>query len=284
MPPLAALINDAFAFAASQGRSGDSMTTAVLKNTLLLLTDREFNESVYGFGSFISLVRSLDDLVTVEGTKAPFTVKLVAQPLENAEPKGSARVTSHGPAATSELDLEHLRVREDLWRAALDYTTPGGYWWIGGKAIRAESDLPPADGTRIPQITREELNQARERFGDQFLTSEETERWITDARGAIKALPAKRAEWAIELKRLVVDHLTDWFRRSPELSPPNDLFATNLSGRRPSRTLVVTEPPAVSEDAHSLLALVLDVVRAMTEDELKALQLPASAVSRAHLR
>ncbi|MBY6678341.1 hypothetical protein HQ314_15565 [Rhodococcus sp. BP-332] len=258
------------------------MTTAVLKNTLLMLTDREFSESTYGFGSFNSLIRSLDDLVTLEGTRAPFTVKLVTPPSASAPSESSARVARHRPSSNTE--LEHLQVREDLWRAALDYTRPGGYWWLGGKAVRSESDSPPADGIRIPQITREELNEARKRFGDTFLTPEETARWITDARGSIKALPAKRAEWAIELKRLVVDHLTVWFEKSPDLNPPDDLFVTNLSGRRPSRTLVVTEPPSVGKDASSLLALVLDVVRAMTEDELKALQLPASAVSRAHLR
>ncbi|MGF0310985.1 OST-HTH/LOTUS domain-containing protein [Rhodococcus sp. IEGM1428] len=280
------LITNAFDFAARQGRSGTTMTSAVLKNTLLTLTGRTFNESQYGFDSFIGLIRSLPDLVTVEGERPPFVIRLATPPFPS---QSTSLIDQQVPVSTrlplaSLADTERIQVRQDLWRAALDYTAPYGYWWVNGEAVEASAEIAPVGATRFQPITRDELNTARLKFGEQYLSPEQTTHWINVARGAIKALPERRAEWAAELKRLVISHVETWFEKTPGLERPNNLFSTPQTGSKRQRLPVVARPPARTAEQDDLRQLVLSVVRAMTEEELGTLQLPASAVLRVHQR
>ena len=146
-------------FAAAR-RSGKpewrSMTAAVLKNRLLDLTSREFDTSQYGASSFLEFVSSFPDLLAVDRAVSPQMVTLL-----------QVETTADESSLPSTEPLRG-RVRPDLWRAILDYTSGATYLWdpttAAARATRETEDLTP--DLALPTIDEEEMSHWRSEFAE----------------------------------------------------------------------------------------------------------------------
>ena len=237
------------------------MTTAVLKNRLLDLTDRSFDERSYGASSFLDFLSSHEDLVRVDRSVFPPIVEL-----EKPE-----------TLAVSKDDTTKLRyrIRRDLWQAAIDHLSGTRYVWdvITNTAIPSDD---PNDTRIIHTITADRQRKLKNEFRSIVSTRDELDEieskqlqcWIDEDLGVARIPARLRSEWIVFFRDKVRDHLLNWFQDS-ELQPPQDMIS-QVEGRSK------TDSPGVEE----LRKLVLSVVREMTQSELSTLCLPAQAVLR----
>jgi len=258
-----ALIEQAFEDARRAGRPDwRTMTIAVLKNRILH-RNRSFQERDYGARTIAEFVRRFPDLLLLDDSSTP--------------PKVSLRTSSiRIPVATQP---ERSRIRPDLWNAIVDYQSGLTYIW-DGEAAQPTEDLSPGEATTqkiLPTLSVEELDTWRHDFlagvndliRDDPTADEQTHRWIENRLGT-RYLPASlRTLWNEELKRRVVDRLAAWFIEQGLPAPPG------LLQTRP----VVREQ---SVGADTLRQLILRCVQVMTENELRQVNLPPSAVLRAY--
>ena len=113
------------------------MTTAVLKNRLLDLTGRRFNEAQYGATSFMEFVSHFPDILQADDSVFPPIVELYGG---NADRKSSLG-GDHTQGA--------YHIRSDLWQAALDYSSGTTYVWdLDRKEARPGQDLDPNPNRR----------------------------------------------------------------------------------------------------------------------------------------
>jgi hypothetical protein len=96
------LIRAAFKMARDRGKPDwRRMTTAVLKNRMLLLSERSFHERTYGASTFLAFIPQFDDLVKLDNTTWPPTVEYV-EDLSSSD--GNPR-----PAPSEQLTLPTLQ-------------------------------------------------------------------------------------------------------------------------------------------------------------------------------
>ena len=263
---LRSLITRAFEVARLSGRPDwQEMTVAVLKNRLLDLTERSFNEMDYGSRSIGELVRRVPDLLLVDESKRPPTVKLVS----NDTAAQNVRSTSDG------------HVRTDLWNSVIDYRSGQRYIWDGSIAVPDESTGEVGPNTLVlPTIQPETMGRWRDEFANSAkpLVADDPElqglleRWRSENRPA-RALPgALRGRWAAALSSHVIQTLTDWFSERG-ITIPLDLVQPRTNPRPRSSAGAATS---------DLRELVMRCVRVMTDEELRDLRLPPAAVLRAH--
>jgi hypothetical protein len=239
------------------------MTIAVLKNRLLNLTDRSFQEKDYGARTIAEFVRRYPDLLLLDDSSFPPKVRL-----------RTSDTTTTAPA-----DVHRSRIRPDLWKAIVDYQSGLTYIW-DGEAARPADDLSADEAEQqrvLPTLSVEELDVWRREFldnveeliRDDSSAMEQARRWI-DSRLGTPYLPASlRTPWNQELKRRVIDRLATWFA-AQELPAPADLLQARPVGR--------SQPVG----ADTLRQLILRCVQVMTENELRQMNLPPSAVLRAY--
>lgn len=254
------LIKKAFEAAGRQGHVATSMTTAVLKNRMLQLSDRTFDEGALGFDSFTEFLAGHADLVEVDSSTRPATVRLLGTPKSE-----DAAVV--GPHST--------RIRSDLWQAIMDYSSGTTYVWDAASGVARSRRDSDAEGSVLPTSTASEIHDLRTRFqADHRVASTEPERillasWADNDLSTGALPPRLRGPWNAAQKVLVKAKLHDWFAARGLPEPGN----VEQQVERPVRR--------TSDD---LRDWVQAVVHAMTEDELRALQLPASATLRAFRR
>ena len=128
------------------------MTTAVLKNRLLDLTGGTFDEAAYGADTFMDFVLSNEETLVVDRSTAPPLVEL-----RNAAPSpqpsdGAVHVTAA------------YRIRPDLWKAALDYSSGTRYVWDVARRIAVPS--AGSDGELIISTVTEDIQR---RWRQQFI-------------------------------------------------------------------------------------------------------------------
>jgi hypothetical protein len=258
------LIQRAFEEARRSGRvDWQTMTIAVLKNRLLDLTHRSFQEKDYGARTIAEFVRRYPDLLLLDDSTVP--------------PKVSLHTSIAGPPTAT--GIERSRIRPDLWAAIVDYRSGLTYIWDGEAALAVEDlSAEETESQRVlPTLNVEELDAWRNEFlesvndviRDDPKAVEQVRRWV-DNRLGTRYLPASlRTLWNQELKRRVADRLTDWFANQGLPLPPGLLEA------RP-----VIRDQAVGAD--TLRQLILRCVQVMTENELRQVNLPPSAVLRAY--
>jgi hypothetical protein len=263
------LIRDAFEAARRGGRADwRQMSIAVLKNRLLTLTNRSFNEADYGQRTITDLVRLLPDMLILNTSTRPPTVRLR---------------TADEPPRANHVATTAVRIRRDLWNAIVDYRSGKRYRWDGSSAL-PEGDTSSDDKSRFPQLptlSEVEIDQWRTQFlvenmplvaHDPALIAQ-AERW-RDSRLRTADLPdVLRGRWNARLKELVFVRAVDWFD-SHSIPQPADL-------------LQPTGPPAgrrtEASDTEALRELIIRCVRAMTDAELRELRLPPTAMLRARL-
>ena len=252
---------------ASGKRDWNSMTAAVLKNRLLQLTSRSFDETALGFERFIDLLDAMPDVVEVDRTARPPLVRLVASLRDAADPVLS-------------LSSPTTRVRPDLWHGIVDYASERPWVWDteAGRARPAEdSDNLPM----LPTITQDEMAGMRGTFAEQFdapvddpEVADRLRQWAHEGRGAFVLPPDVRHHWNAALKKEVAERLEEFFNGLGVAVPNDALQAPSTASRRPQ----------ADDDLARLRAMVVEVVRAMTLAELSELPLPAAAVLRSQSR
>ena len=238
-----------------------TMTLAVLKNRLLQLTDRSFDETDYGVRNMQDLAALLPDLLTVDRSIVPPTVTLRKDPSSSSLSTLSVRG----------------RIRSDLWNAIIDYSSGRTWVWLDGLAVADPPDHP--DSTlALPTITAEEMRRWRDEFVATYrkvLDVDDAARvaaWAAGA-GRTQELPMSlRRTWNERLKTNVLDRIHTWFQDKSE-TLPEDLVIL------PIATPAAVESPG-EEGPITLRDFVIGCITLMTEKELNVLALPAGAVRR----
>jgi hypothetical protein len=203
----------AFESARATGRRDwRTMTAAVLKNRVLQLTSRSFDERAFGYERFSDLLEALPDTVDVDRTTRPATVHLVA----NLEEKASRL-----PSASSPM----TRIRSDLWHGIVDYSSERPWVWDAdtglARVVEDADDLPP-----LPTITQIDMAALRNRYVEECSAKitdpdllERLRQWASEGRGAFVLPPDVRHTWNRFLKAEVAARLMDFFGGLGEAVP-----------------------------------------------------------------
>jgi hypothetical protein len=183
------------------------MIVAVLKNRLLQLTNRSFREQDFGAGSLLELVSRYGDMVTVDRSVKPIVIEWI----------GSAIAIRAGA---------HVgRIRPDLWRAALDFSSGLHYEWdVNAGQARPVDRADPR--LRIPTVDPAMLAEWRAAFvqaHEENLSDPEDQQrlreWAARALGSQGLPRTLRAAWNEHLKHAVVARLTSWFEAAGQPVP-----------------------------------------------------------------
>ena len=256
------LIIRAYEEARRSGKTGwKRMTTAVLKNRLLDLTDRSFDESKYGASSLIDFVLRHSDMLSIDKSEFPPIVELNASVML--------------PKSEEDVSTPRYRIRQDLWQAAIDYSSGTRYVWD----VHTNEAIPSDDLMDAPivrPITADIQRELREEFSSLVsaeyeldkIESNQIERWIEESLGMAHLPTRLKSGWITFFRDKVRDHLSRWFDDSG-LQRPDDMTSP-----------IERDIPRLSPKTGELRELVVSVVREMTHQELSTLNLPARAVLR----
>jgi hypothetical protein len=217
------------------------MRLAVLKNRLLFLTKRSFDEGSYGASSLRELVTRIPELVRLDGEYVEFL----------------------GETSPSSV-IVPARIRRDLWQAIVDSSSGRRYAWDSNRGVAEVAGSNPSHV--LPTLAADEIAGWRGEFAAIQPPQPEVERWRDDSTLTTKALPTHlRGQWNTFFRSKVRDRLVAWFHA--EQLPLPDLDAPAESGDE-------TETP------HDLRQLMVACVNVMTDAELNEIRLPLKAVLR----
>ena len=248
------LIERAFSQARQSGKpEWWVMAIPVLKNRLLQITAQEFKESDFGASTFREFLQNNADVLEIDNSFLPGAVTL----------KSAQSV----PRVTSTSTPQRNRVREDLWRAILDYSSGNKYVWDteSSAAIIAPEGT---EGPFLPTISPETMTEWKTAFlaglpdnaDDGHLKVWQTQSLPTDA-----LPPALRVQWNRFLKHKVQSTLREWFDSHHIPQPP----------------IVHPVIPAEKRDDTELFReFVIKCIAQMSKEELEKLSIPSSVAFR----
>lgn len=249
------LVLDAFKAAAQQGKPNwATMRGTVLKNRLLDLTGRSFSEADYGVTKFSELVELLSDILQADHTIRPFVVELL-------DPH-------RAQVGSSAIAPQASWIRPDLWKAVVDYSSPGTRYWDPTSSTVA--DEAGGDNAALPSLDKEILGEWRREFEDMHRDNlNDAERlqvaaWSSNALGASALPPRLIGDWNAMMRNRVEQRLLDFFEANG-MKPPSDLL-----GHAPRR-----------QSPRSLRSFVLRCVELMSDQELQEISVPARIAVRA---
>ena len=219
------LIIRAFEQARDAGkRDWQRMTTAVLKNRILILTGGEFRESDYGADTFAEFVARFGDAVALDTTTRPPIVWLTETARERVSPAGADSPTNR------------LWIRNDLWQAVVDRSGGLTYIW-DSETLKARPGEATESNHIMPTIDADVDRGWRSIFRDSLVAdSDEIERTRAWAENLLPShyLPRHLApRWHGFLTRQVHQRLVDWFQ-TEGVAPPPDFVSD------PTTTLICT--------------------------------------------
>ena len=256
---LEAIVLRAFTKAAQQDKhEWYRMHGTVLKNRLLDLTERTFDEKDYGAPHFLGFVRLLDSVLAADLSVRPYVVELL-EPYRSQI--GASAAHAYGQ-----------RIRSDLWRAVVDYSSPGDWLWspAARTVVNTDTDSIGDDCVPLPTLGPKLLGQWRAEFADEHLDDladgerRQVQEWLTQGLRA-SALPKHlHGRWNALLRERVEQRLVSFFDEQG-LAPPPDLLS-------------LAEPRRGDEE---LRAFVTRCVGLMSEADLKELPIPAHVAMRA---
>jgi hypothetical protein len=264
-----ALIRRAFDTARLAGKpEWDRMSVAVLKNRILDLSNRAFDEAAFGAASFREWLALFEDVLEIDATRRPAWVRLI-------DAHGVAE-SSVAPTPPALVLPPRWRIRSDLWRAVTDLGADGDWYWDGEAAFFHPDALEDAEGAHeLPTLTSDDLRALRSAFAHRLRgpdrTSEPLQRWVSELLPD-SVLPAHlRGQWVAALKLGVLRRLRTWFD-AQDLRAPADLVEESTRG------------PSRDDPLDDLRSLVMKCVRVMTRSELEELRLSPSVLLRATRR
>jgi hypothetical protein len=254
-PDLRELVTRAFQIVRDSGRTDWSiMSAAVLKNRILAMTDRRFTERDYGHATFVALLESIPDTVTVDRARHPPVVRLIEV----------------GDSGVENPFSNAGRVRPDLWRAVMDYRSGVTYGWDATNAV-AVAATPESGMPVLPTVTQEVLATWRQDFVAEIPSivggddADALQTWLSRGLGSWALPPQLVPLWNRFVTSRVRERLSGFFRTEKLVPPPAASRAadrTSASGDRDLR-----------EALHRL-------IDELPADELGAVLLPISAVMR----
>jgi hypothetical protein len=269
------------------------MTSAVLKNRLLSLTRKEFSQERYGSPSFINLVRRIPDLLEIIDSQPPFRVKIKSDITEQSDlerhsedPSRKIAIAEATRKTPPRTDWHRIRIRDDLWRSILDYSSGNTYVLDHNADIARQEEPTDTDLPKIPTASREEFRSWRQEFVQSLSEptktrfADELQSWINY--GGSQTDPPRpdlprpvRNQWVEFLKTKISRRLTEWFE-SQDKTPPDDMLQF-------ARSHAVLPNEAIGEavETRQLRDFIIRAVRKMTREELGAIMLPASVLLRA---
>ena len=258
MDPARQLIIQAFRQARDSGKPDwHRMTTAVLKNRLLTITDREFSETAYGASSLTDFVSRYSDMLDLDSLKFPMEVEL--------KQNERARLgLGYEPSAR-----RNVRIKGELWRAIFDRSSGNTYYWLADLGIVGTS---PTSGNCpiLPTVNAETDKKWRQAFLESLPSIPQDARDWAGSLLPLSQLPQDlRHQWNRTQTENAYQLLLSWFKEQG-VDPPSD-FVTEIEPRQESRVA----------ELEALRRLVQRVVHEMTEEELAQLPLPPRAIFRA---
>jgi hypothetical protein len=266
------LIRRAFDIARLSGKPNwQEMSSAVLKNRILDLTSRHFDESAWGVSSFQEWLDLFDDIVAVDRTRKPSWVQL----RDPEQTDTSHEVLSKESPTDATADLpKRWRIRPDFWQALVDTGRAGDWYWDGEHVELRPT--PPNEGVGhvpLPTFTIEECKNLRQSYAEQLALPEEEKhlvsRW-TDELLPDTVLPkALRRRWTLMLKQAVLDRLQSWFISVGDTPPPDLVYEPD-----PTR-------PREESPPEDLRSIIVRCVQIMTRTELEEVRLPPAVLLRA---
>lgn len=135
------------------------MSAAVLKNRILDLTERQFDERTWGVDSFTDWLALFADVVRVDYGKHPPVVELLGG-------DETPIATEHTDTGAASLPARPWKVRRDLWLALTDPRTEGRWAWVDGAAVLVDPDASHAPP--LPHISASDMQELRREFVDQL--------------------------------------------------------------------------------------------------------------------
>lgn len=273
------LILEAFAAARDAGKDDwHRMYAGVLKNRILDLTGHRFDEAEWDAPNFTTLLDRYQRLLRVDRTIKPPIVELMegarAELSSSSEATRPAAPHEHPATESAAVDSRGWRLRRDLWDAVLAVRDPDAFIWEGGTVVRVPQDEGTDSGShmRLPTLTGPELDEWQRVFAAAHAADDHfraiLESWAAGDCRTGDLPPQLRHLWYARLKRLVRERLEQWFS-AQGAEPPPDMVELPASKR-----------PRGSGPSSELQRLVLRCVAVMTDDELRALSLPATALLR----
>lgn len=258
------LVRKAFAAALQTGRPDwDKMTLGVLKNRMIDASGGTFDEQQQGYPSFTAFLRATTRDVVVDWDVRP--------PIAQLTPAARAAIADGEPDPRA-LRSPSRRIRPDLWRAVIDYSSGATHFWDATARTAVHTgpgEEPPADALRLPTLEKNEITTWRREFATGALQDEpefqdELERWVEEGLPTAALPQAMRGRWNRFQTDRVVARLEEWFGEHALAQP--ELW--ELPGRQ--------VPPRPS----GLRDVVRKCVDAMTPAELSRLSIPATVVAR----
>ena len=241
------LIQRAFRLAQQSGKTEWwTMTVPVLKNRLLQLTSRKFDEAEFGASNFRELLKEFPDALAIDESATPDVVIL-----KSAAPKGVGDQKEMGGRGG-------VQIRRDLWRAILDYSSGIVYGWDAsdGSAKPCTSNDKPV----LPTVSAEIIDDWRAEFAAQHkqlysAAAKHVEDWLKHRRPTEGLPKPLRPLWNKFLKRKVERRLENWFFENALPAP------------------VLVEKPAPDPDQDELREFILACVKTMPKEELLQLRI-----------
>jgi hypothetical protein len=246
-----------------------TMTTAVLKNRLLDLTQRQFREGQFGVANITELVSLFPEHLelNVDGPQAKVTLIDPHVLLGPHSPHREGFPSRQGRS----------RVRPDLWRAVIDYRSGSYYVWDTSiqMARRGAADEPHPP---MPTVSAHDVQTWRSQFVSQVENSLDPSLasrlhvWVENEYGTAYLPVPLRGQWNGFTRGKVVERLKLFFSAVGEDLPPDTLTEATTASDSESVMATGTE---------ELRRLLRNCVAVMTEQELLELRLSPAIFLRA---
>jgi hypothetical protein len=251
------LIERAFAQARRSGKpEWWVMAIPVLKNRLLQITGQKFKEADFGASSFRDFLQQRTDVLLIDDSFTPGAVTL----------KSASNLTTASSSATQPRD----RIRPDLWRAVLDYSSGNTYVWDATNStaiIGPETDDAPS----LPTLSAESFKEWKGEFLATLPAQESdggrVKEWQEQSLPTVVLPSVVRFSWNRFVKQKVQTTLTEWFEKHHIPAPP--------------LTQLQAAPTESSRDeTERIREFVIECVTKMSKEELERLSIPSGAAFR----
>jgi hypothetical protein len=271
------LIRAAYEAAERRGKEDwEVMSTAVLKNRLLLQTKNAFDEARYGAPTMAAFISGFPQLIKSD-TRGRSTYAI----LVDAATASSTTDPRRGSPVQDELlqrdsHSTPIRIRKDLWDSVVDYVSAEEYVWdnMHHCARPVQVDDSPSL-LRLPTLSPAQDRDIRGEFvrGQASLSEQANRaaaRWAEDALPTTALPYALRNLWRPFFRQFVLKQLRAFFSENA-ISEPDDLIQEptarpTLKGRPVSQSF---------RDTRTLLHAYID---SLSEEELGAFPIPAARV------